>query len=174
MSEATTRPRQALARTVDCGLRLHGVPDRIVSTDLAGQLERHVSPEWWAVVMFSDGKGVCIGVHDRIPSPPEAAVQWMVQAAIALNREIQAGGHWVVAWSDAQEPVLVWRDGDGDIHVAVEVSVKAEQIEAYEVSRAVAMASQALAESRERVRWLENGPQQIVNLAQRNSAARRH
>lgn len=174
MSEAMNRTRQARARTVDCGMRLHGVPDRIVGTDLAGQLQRHVCPGWYAVVMFSDGRGVCMGVHDEIPSPPEAAVQWMVQAAVALNRELHHGGHWVVAWSDAQEPVLLWRDGDGDIHVAVEVSVKADKIEGYEVQRAVAMAGQALAESYERVRWLENGPQQIVNLAQRNSAARRH
>jgi hypothetical protein len=172
MSETKERPRQARARVVNCGMRLHGVPDRIVPVDLAGQLERHVSPRWYAVVMFSDGQGVCMAAHNEIPSPAEHVTQWMVQAAIALNHQLHQGGHWVVAWSDAGEPVVVWRDGDGDIHVAVEVSVKADQIEGYDIRRVVDMAAQALAESRERLRWLERSSAQVVKLAQRNSATR--
>lgn len=171
MNEVTGGSRKARARTVDCGLRLHGVPDRIVTVDLSGQLVRHVGPNWYACVMFSDGRGVCLGADDAVAAPPEHVVNWMAQTAVALNRELHSNGHWIVAWSDAQEPVILWRDGDGDIHTAVEVAAKVETIEAFGIDRVTQFAAEALAESRNRVALLELTRSQIVKRAQ---GERRH
>lgn len=161
-------------RAVRCGVRLHGVPDQIVMASLAGQLHRHVGADWYACVMFSDGDGICLGARDGVVPPPENVIAWLADKAIVLNKELHNNGHWIVAWSPAHEPVLIWRDGDGDIHVAVEVSAKAETIDTFDRVSILTQAAKALSEARERVGFLELGRGQTHRLAQQMAGRSRH
>lgn len=154
--------------------RLHTVSDRIVSADLHGQLTRHVSPGWYAVVIFSDGRGVCLGMDRMTPAPADYVLSWMIRVAVALNRAANHGGHWVVAWSDRQEAVLVWRDHDGDVHAAIEVDAKPSQVESYTPEHLTQLGEQAIAEYHMRNSWVDPSQREIVNLAQRAAAAQRH
>lgn len=153
------------------GHRVHTVPDFIVTADLMGQLERHVSPGWYAAIFFSDGSGVAMGADAATPTPPAYIVSWMVKVAVALNRQANHGGHWVVAWSDRQEASLIWRDQDGDVHVAIEVDAKPSQVESYTAEHLVHLGEKGIAEWRMRSSWLDPSKNEIVNLAQRAALA---
>ena len=164
-------PGRGKPRQVRCGVRVHGVPDQIVVADLKGQLRRHVSPGWYACILFSDGRGACMGESDDVADPPEHVISWLAARAVDLNRMLHQGGHWIVAWSAAQEPVLIWRDGDGDIHTAVELGVKADAIDTHDTARVLDNAARALVETQERERWLELGSGQQHKLAQKIAAS---
>lgn len=165
MDQAMTSPARSQARRINCGMRVHGVPENIVMASLAGHLHRHVSPGWYAAILFSDGTGLALGETDDVPEPAEHVIQWMGRVAMTLNRELHQGGHWIVAWSDSLEPVLLWRDGDGDLHVAVEVAVKADKLDAYGLDRVVQFAAEAQAEGRIRLGLLALSQGQIVKRA---------
>lgn len=150
MTNQVATSRTVRGRAINCGLALHRVPDRIVTTSLADQMHRHVGPGWYAVVMFADGRGVAAGEKDDTAAPPEWAVDWMAKAAVALNKDLHEDGHWIVAWAPAGEPNLLWRDGDGDLHVVTEIACKADRPETlaeYDRARLLNLASESLAEA---------------------------
>jgi hypothetical protein len=164
-------------RQINCGLALHRVPDRIVTTELAGHLERHVGHHWFAVVMFADGRGAAMGATNHTPAPAEPALQAMAKWAVALNRDLHEDGHWIVAWSPHEQcPVLIWRDADGDIHLAVEVAVDKRDprgMDAYDKPRILDIGAEALGTLRAQVMQADVMGRQKVNLAQGGEALAR-
>jgi hypothetical protein len=145
------------------GRRAHGVPDQIVTAGLAGALERHVAPKWYGCILFSDGYGVLMPSASEVGPPAEHVVNWMAHTAAALNVEAHTGGHWVVAWShDSQEAVLLWRDGDGHAHVAIEIAAKPDRIEEYTPDRVVNLGIQGVTEYRQRFAMLALTEKQIT------------
>jgi hypothetical protein len=165
-------------RQVNCGMPLHRIPDQIVTTGLSGQLARHVGHHWYAVIMFADGRGAAIGAHNHTPVPSEDKIEAMARWAVALNRDLHEDGHWIVAWSSAEQcPVLLWRDADGDIHIAIEVAVDARDprgLEAYDRARILNAGAEALTVLRAQVMKAAVLPNQQVNLAQGGEALARH
>lgn len=161
----------APARRLKVGYRVHTVSDLIVTADLMGQLQRHVSPGWYAVIFFADGQGVAMGADVATPAPADYIVSWMAKVAVALNREANHGGHWVVAWADRQEATLLWRDRDGDVHVAIEVDAKPSQVESYTAEHLIHLGEKGIAEHHMRNAWLDPSQKEIVNLAQRAALA---
>lgn len=135
-------------RSLSVGVRVHGVPDNLVTAGLARELAQHVGADWYAVVLFSDGGGAAMPAYDSVPSLSDDVLRWMAETAAHLNRHLHSGGHWIVAWSNAGEPVLLWRDGDVVMRVAVELAVKADGLAGYGVERVVEFAASALAEMR--------------------------
>lgn len=174
MTEATTTPGGTRFRQVNCGMTLHRIPDNIVTTGLAGQLDRHVGHHWYAVVMFADGRGAAMGATNHTPAPPAETLNAMAQWAVALNRDLHEDGHWIVAWSPGEQcPVMLWRDSDGDIHVAVEVAVDKRDrrgLDAYTRVRILEIGSEALSALRTQVMKAAVLPRQQVNLAQGGEA----
>jgi len=155
--------RLARGRGIACGFPLHRVPDGIVTAGLADQMARHVGRDWYAAVMFADGRGVAAGQAASTPAPPESLVEWMAKAATALNKDLHQDGHWVVAWAKAVGIVLLWRDGDGDIHLACEVAPgRGERIEDYDKARLLDIASDALAGAVAQIAKLALGRHQMV------------
>jgi hypothetical protein len=128
MAEQATTSRTVRGRAITAGVSQHRIPDTIVTRGLGGQLSRHVGPGWYAVVLFADRRGVAAGEMDDSQTPTEPVAKWMADIAAALNHELHEDGHWVVAWTPngssgpQGEVVLLWRDGDGDPHVACEVA----------------------------------------------------
>jgi hypothetical protein len=163
----------APARKFKVGYRVHTVPDVIVIADLAGQLERHVSPGWYAVVFFADGRGAAMGADAATPTPADYIVSWMVKVAVALNRQANHGGHWVVGWADRQEATLIWRDQDGDVHVAIEVDCKPSNVESYTAEHLIQLGEKGIAEWHMRNSWVDATGNEVVNLAQRAALAQR-
>jgi hypothetical protein len=153
--------------------RVHTVNDFVVTADLRGQLDRHVSPGWYAVVFFSNGRGIARGATADTPTPAPYILNWMMKVAEALNRQANHGGHWVVAWADRQEAVLLWRDADGDVHVAIDVDAKPSQVESYTPAHLIALGEQGIAEYHTRNSWVDPSQKEIINLAQR-AATQRH
>lgn len=92
-----------------------------------------------------------MSAHDNVAAPSDAVLGWMTEAAANLNRQIHSGGHWIVAWSHAGEPVLLWRDGNGAMRVAAELAVRAEALPDYAAERVVQFGARALTEMRTRL-----------------------
>lgn len=135
----------ALRREMHAGRRLHRVPDGVVIASLRDQLTREVGTTgWYAVVFFSDGRGVARGAHPGVPEPDITTLQLMAGIAIAINRHEARDGHWVVALNDREgEIVALWRDGDGDAQLAWEIGAPASLIDWTEIHLA-AQAAQAI------------------------------
>jgi hypothetical protein len=91
---------------------------------------------------------VALPAHDGVAVPSDDVLRWMAETATHLNRLLHSGGHWIVASSDAGEPVLLWRDGDEAMRAAAELAAKAEALPAYSVERVMQFAADTLVEVR--------------------------
>lgn len=155
------------ARLVDAGQRLHDVPNEIVIAGLREQLDKHVGPGWWAMVLYSDGRGLGRGKHGGVRSPAQPLYDRIRGFAIALNRELHCGGHWVLALNKAQEIHCLWRDADGDLHGCMEVVGDGrEKIENWKDADILPLGAKALAMISAKLEQLELRPDQQVKRAQ--------
>lgn len=176
--EAAVSRRGTRYRTLSCGLLLHRVPDDLVHRDLGPQMTRHVSRDWWAVVMYADGRGLAFGETDTSQPPGIHVLDWMAKAAVALNRDMHADGHWVVAFNQAEQyPMALWRDRDGHLHVAIELAADVRDprgLDAINKARLLEIADEALATHRARVGELELQPWQVLGPDGQPIAGRLH
>lgn len=148
------KPRQA-----------HTTPTPVVLMGMTGQLERHVGPHWTAAVIFSDCRGVTLTADPSVKLPPRRACEWMESTVYLLNLRINHGGHWVVAWTIGGEPVLLWRDGDGDPHVAIEIAAGANNLHLWGIDRVEAQAEEGWHRAHELVSQMDLAKRQQVKLA---------
>lgn len=154
--------------------RAHSVTASNVITGLSGQIDRHVGTRWVASIVFADGFGVTMAARTSLPLPAPHVCEWMEQSAIALNREATGGsGHWVVAINLRKgEPVLVWRDDDGDIRIAMEISTKGTTaLEDYSPTRICELGLRALDDAHRAIEEMNLGRFGTIKLAQGEAPA---
>ena len=116
-------------REIDCGCRLHPVPAEEVTRKLIDDIETIADGGWYAVVMFSDGRGAMRGLTETARLPPQDALDRMVDLAVLLNRDNHHNGHWVIIWSN-ERINMIWRalvthgaDADRQDHVMFDVGL---------------------------------------------------
>lgn len=79
---------------------LHRVPDSEVLESLLPDMVQAWADEgeWYAIVMFSDGRGNCGGISPTSRMPPADAFERMLDLAVRLNKEAHHNGHWIIGW----------------------------------------------------------------------------
>ena len=161
--------------TFSCGRRTHGVPDPIVSLDLLSCVDRWVEGDWVLAVVYSDGRGVIMPRDGSIDLPAPSVRAWLAERVTALNVECHSNGHWVIAWRPrAGEAALLFRDGDGDLQVVVDLvpdrfGTPPLMLTNHQVNET---AIAALQEQQARIGHVDLSQRQIIKAAQQ--AAARH
>lgn len=97
--------------------RSHNASDANAVRRLIDDLDEHCEGPWTAVLIKSNGRGIMRGTHGAPPVPGDVAER-LIDLATMLNKELHLEGHWIVAWA-GDEIVLLWRDGDGDLHFTI-------------------------------------------------------
>lgn len=99
---------------------IHKVPDKIVGGRVRQALTAACGPEWYACVMFSDGRGALSPSNKWVPEPDEDHRQFLIALTAGLNRRASYMGSWAAAWVGNTKFVAMWRDADGDMHATFE------------------------------------------------------
>ncbi len=147
------------------GPRFHRVPDLTVTHRLAEHLTDQAGAEWFALVLFGDGRWVARGSQDWI-KPLPATLDLMQRAAVAINAQAADDGHWVIAMLPrAQEMVALWRDADGDVHVVVEYDHKIAQLHGWTGDQLAGQAAAALNLYRLQAAKVDAAPGQMIRRA---------
>lgn len=138
-----------------CAPGLHRVPDGIVQAAVADQLTKHIGRNWIACLITSLGHGVIRGSAAGVGTPDRNIQSLLTGIAIALNKHESREGHWVVAMNlDEHEVAAIWRDQDGDVHLAIDFG-EPVKIGAWTEIDFAAQASAALDELKKRHRDLD-------------------
>jgi hypothetical protein len=140
------------ARMATVAYGLHSVPADVVTASLRRHVREEVGPDWYAVVVFDDGKATLRGENEDTPQPPEDILGLMLSCAIRLNKDLHMGGHWIVAFSAERNLHWFWRDEDGDLHASVRTDVPLPELRLYSVDDVVSQAHEALAMAQEHLR----------------------
>ena len=154
--------------------RTHRLEDKVVHADLGADLNQHIGPDWYAWIYLADGSGMALGQSPATRRPPAAIWNRLNEVAQVLNEFMHEGGHWVVALSSANEPVLLWRDFGGDAHVCVEIDAKGEKILLWEPSDFMQQANEGLVMWRVQEGKVEVRPGQQYFRALGEKAPSRH
>lgn len=143
-------------RFFDTKTRAHFVPDRTVVTGLRGDLDSECGHFWYACVILQHGRGSLQPAHHRVKEPTEAMRQFLMGLALALNKELHYTGHWVTAMTEPREIICMWRDGDGDVQVTMNISRRSfEEIERDGIPAFLQQADQSIKEWAEQMKLLE-------------------
>lgn len=155
------------------GPRYHTVADSVVVRRLATDLDEHVGRRWFALVMFGDGRWIArpaAGSPGReVPAPTLHLLQRM---AAVLNVQVAHDGHWVLAVTPAHEAVALWRDADGDIHVALEFDQKVQRLHSWTDDQIAGQAAAALNLYRAQAAKVDVAPGQMIRRALGEAPAR--
>jgi hypothetical protein len=155
--------------------RTHKLDDAVVQASLGQHLVENVGWGWYAWVCFSDGRGLALG-HTAGTRKPDAEVcNLLQQTAILLNATLAEDGHWIVAYNLENEPVVLWRDHGGDIHVCFEIGVPGVALLSWRPSDIFTLAHEALMTYRAQVAPLELKPsEQIFKALGQKATPTRH
>lgn len=160
------RPGLGVARTWRAFGRFHQVPADIAAAGLTGQLNRYASGQWTGFLLYGDGFGIAMPSSPTVPELPDELWQHLRLWSEALNREMAEDGHWIVAWDHTEgEARLLWRDGDGDLQIVIEIDHGMPRILDWTVLDALNQASAALAIYEEKMRGL-GADRPTIKLAQ--------
>jgi hypothetical protein len=154
------------ARLFHVGACVHGLDDDVVMARLRQDLDEECGPGWWAVLLFGDGRGIMRGQHSRVMAPDEERRERALQLAVALNRKLDVGGHWVTGWTAGGMLKILFRDGDGDLQFTVDGAESWERMRHWPVDSHLVTCANAMAVWTETIRHkLELAPSQQIRAA---------
>lgn len=144
------------------GPAFHRVPDEIVMKRLRQDLHVHLGGDWWALVLFTDGRWVSRGAKDGARPPKVETMILLQRIAVALNTQAAQDGHWVVALVPSGEVHALWRDGDGDAHAVLEFDEKGPRLHGWTGDQFAGQAEASLNLYRAQHAKVEAAPGQMI------------
>jgi hypothetical protein len=164
------------------GIILPGYDDELIGKRLLWQIEREIAanqsrvgpsgPSFHVTVCRSDNETTVTKIAGSI-APGPARVAWARFACRALNREVRAGGTWIVVWCEprdlvSREPtrlLILWKDWDGDIPVTFDNVQPFEEIVDWGRTWFLEAAFNALSAYREHLRESGIRPRDMIREA---------
>lgn len=104
---------------------IHELPEDWLRSRVRGWMDLSESPglAWWIGTYTAEGRWIWASSMMDTYLPKVQRQDYAMRVCKHINRECNFGGAWLAGWfRGGKEFYLLWKDGDGDIHIPIEAN----------------------------------------------------